>query len=34
MEFQVLDADPRHILKVRVWPPPPKGETEGAAAAA
>ena len=33
-EFQVLDADPRHILKVRVRPPAPKDETEGAAAAA
>jgi magnesium and cobalt transporter len=33
-EFQVLDADPRHILKVRVRRPAPKDETEGAAAAA
>ena len=33
-EFQVLDADPRHILKVRVRRPAPKEETEGAAAAA
>jgi magnesium and cobalt transporter len=33
-EFQVLDADPRHILKVRVRRPPPRDETEGAAAAA
>jgi magnesium and cobalt transporter len=33
-EFQVLDADPRHILKVRVRRPSPKDETEGAAAAA
>ena len=33
-EFQVLDADPRHILKVRVRRPPPREETEGAAAAA
>jgi magnesium and cobalt transporter len=33
-EFQVIDADPRHILKVRVRPPLPKGETEGTAAAA
>jgi CBS domain containing-hemolysin-like protein len=33
-EFQVLDADPRHILKVRVRRPQPKDETEGAAAAA
>jgi magnesium and cobalt transporter len=33
-EFQVLDADPRHILKVRVRRPAPKHETEGAAAAA
>jgi magnesium and cobalt transporter len=33
-EFQVLDADPRHILKVRVRRPVPKNETEGAAAAA
>lgn len=33
-EFQVLDADPRHIHKVRVWPPATKNESEGAAAAA
>jgi magnesium and cobalt transporter len=33
-EFQVLDADPRHILKVRVRRPAPKDETEGTAAAA
>jgi len=33
-EFQVLDADPRHILKVRVRRPAPKDDTEGAAAAA
>ncbi len=33
-EFQVLDADPRHILKVRVRRPATKDETEGAAAAA
>jgi magnesium and cobalt transporter len=33
-EFQVLDADPRHILKVRVRRPASKHETEGAAAAA
>jgi magnesium and cobalt transporter len=33
-EFQVLDADPRHILKVRVRRPASKDETEGAAAAA
>jgi magnesium and cobalt transporter len=33
-EFQVLDADPRHILKVRVRRPSLKDETEGAAAAA
>jgi magnesium and cobalt transporter len=33
-EFQVLDADPRHILKVRVRRPAAKDETEGAAAAA
>jgi magnesium and cobalt transporter len=32
-EFQVLDADPRHILKVRVRRPTPKDETEAAAAA-
>lgn len=33
-EFQVLDADARHIHTVRVKPPAPKNETEGAAAAA
>jgi magnesium and cobalt transporter len=33
-EFQVLDADPRHILKVRVRRPATKDETESAAAAA
>jgi len=33
-EFQVLDADPRHILKVRVRRPAPRDEAEGAAAAA
>jgi len=33
-EFQVLDADARHIHTVRVRPPAPKTETEGAAAAA
>lgn len=33
-EFQVLDADPRHILKVRVRRPAPKDEAEGTAAAA
>ncbi|GAB0113282.1 hemolysin family protein [Acidisoma sp. C75] len=33
-EFQVLDADARHIHKVRVRPPLTKNETEGAAAAA
>lgn len=33
-EFQVLDADARHIHKVRVRRPAPKNETEGTAAAA
>ena len=33
-EFQVLDADPRHILKVRVRRPAQRDEAEGTAAAA
>jgi magnesium and cobalt transporter len=34
MEFQVLDADPRHIVKVRVTLPTPSQDSENAAAAA